>query len=67
MSQAEEELAALGFSEINVESEDGSIIWNDDNWIVTSQSIDAGIKVNANGKIVLKAKPKEESEASSTS
>ena len=43
----------IGFSAVDAVTDDGSTIWNNSKWKVVKQSVDAGKKVNADGRITL--------------
>lgn len=66
LSSALSDMTSRKFSAVCVEANDGSSIWDNNNWIVETQSIEAGKKVNANGKITFVCKRKETSTSSSS-
>lgn len=65
-TEAENRLKQEGFSFITIESEDGSTIYNNDKWKITSQSVDAGTMHGGTSTIVLKAKKIETTSSSSS-
>ncbi len=56
LSEAYEKLRQEDFSNIREQSDDGSMIWNNDNWEVIEQNTAAGEKVKADSEIVLKCR-----------
>lgn len=58
LSEAMSKLEAIGFS--NVREEPYSNIWDRTNWVVTSQGIAAGEKVDKNTQIILNCQKKDE-------
>ena len=50
---AKTKLKELGFTNVKMNSEGDASIWEESNWIVTSQSVEKGQKVDKNTEIVL--------------
>lgn len=67
LSTALSDMTSRKFSAACAEANDGSSIWDNNEWVVESQSIEAGKKVNANGKITFTCKRKETPTSSSSS
>ena len=67
LNQALEEMHTLKFSAVESKANDGSVIWDNTDWIVESQNINPGSIVNANGLITLTVKKTVQEQKSSSS
>lgn len=53
LSVALAEMEKLEFSSVQYKTVDGSFVFDESNWVVTEQSVKAGLRVNADGLITL--------------
>ncbi len=63
LSDAKKELEDLGFINIKPKADTDSVIWDDSNWTVISQNIEAGKITDKNTEIILTCKHNEEPKA----
>ncbi len=67
LSEAYRTMNGLRFSSLGADAVDGSFIWDESEWIVKSQSVEAGLEVNADGYITFTVeKPAAQSTTSSS-
>lgn len=66
LSDALASMRSLEFSGVKAEAIDGSLIWDENNWVVKSQSVSAGAKVNADGTITLSVEKPEQQLSTTT-